>query len=100
MIFHLISGEVVCIITQETLIYENAGGVGSPNCPYSNVLMIGLIETAKSNIALSGNGLRLERIFGFVPNNIYIYIYTRALRGGPLWQPAASLVGCMRCQVL
>ena len=26
--------------------------------------------------------------------------YTRALRGGPLWRPAASLVGCMRCQVL
>ena len=25
---------------------------------------------------------------------------TRALRGGPLWRPAASLVGCMRCQVL
>ena len=75
MIFHLISGEVVCIITQETLIYENAGGVGTPNCPYSNVLMIGLIETAKSNIALSGNGLRLERIFGFVPTNIYTLVY-------------------------
>ena len=27
-------------------------------------------------------------------------IYTKALRGGPLWRPAASLVGCMRCQVL
>ena len=25
---------------------------------------------------------------------------TRTLRGGPLWRPAASLVGCMRCQVL
>ena len=29
-----------------------------------------------------------------------MYIYTRAVRGGSLWRPAASLVGCMRCQVL
>ena len=28
------------------------------------------------------------------------YYFARALRGGPLWRPTASLVGCMRCQVL
>ena len=37
--------------------------------------------------------------------DVRTYIYTRALRGGPLrggplWRPAASLVGHMRCQVL
>ena len=33
--------------------------------------------------------------------NLLVSVYiTRALRGRPLWRPAASLVGCMRCQVL
>ena len=27
-------------------------------------------------------------------------MHTRALRGGPLRRPAASVIGCMRCQVL
>ena len=33
-------------------------------------------------------------------SSMKVYMFTRALRGGPLWRPAASLVGCMRCQVL
>ena len=33
-------------------------------------------------------------------SSMKVHMFTRALRGGPLWRPTASLAGCMRCQVL
>ena len=59
--------------------------------------LFGLVCTSKFQPCVF---CKLATTIQVVPHSSKTVVFTRALRDGPLWRPAASLVGSMRCQVL